>query len=337
MIEETLLSDIMENLPNGFQLQYKLNSQRSVGIYQPDGHAELLTPDGTAFTFALELKKILRKEMLMTLRHQITHYLSDTPTLLLCNRLTPALTEYCSSHYLNFIDTAGNARVSVPGLYLSIAGKKSKEHTTISNRISVGTLKLLFVLLSTPEIQNETYRSLANLANISLGMVSKAFEFLEAQRYYRRTKNGRRLMEIEELQILWLREYATTLRPKLERISLIPPNEWQDVSLESGEYWGGEIAAAILSDGYFIPEDWQLFTPYSLHQRRIELGLSPNRDGKLQLVSSFWGNDFQLNRTAQTMLCVAELLASANDRNLEMARLINGKYLHLNESTLFGY
>ncbi|REF25834.1 hypothetical protein BDD26_0372 [Xenorhabdus cabanillasii] len=337
MPEEKFLSEITANLPAGFQLQYELEPQYNIGSWQPDGYAKLLSPDGNTFSFVLAVKKIHRKETLITANEQATRYFSDTPSLLLCNYLTPALTKYCASHNLNFIDTAGNARISVPGLYLSIEGKKSKNNIQIKSKVSIGTLKLLFILLSAPETLNETYRSLSELAGISLGMVSKSFEFLENRRYYRRTKNGRRLMRIEELQMLWLREYATILRPKLSYIPLKSIHSWEDISLKSMEYWGGEVAAAILSNGYFIPENWQLFTPYPLQQRRMELNLHPNRDGKLRLTSAFWGNAFQLNHTAQTMLCVAELLASLDERNLEMARFINGKYLHLNESTLFSY
>ncbi len=96
------------------------------------------------------------------------------------------------------------------------------------------------------------------------------------------------------------------------------------------------MAAAELSEGYLVPESGLIFTPYPLSQRRKELGLKPARDGKLQLLSCFWGN-FKLNREAEAMLCVAELLTSGDDRNREVARIINDKYLHLNESALFSY
>lgn len=335
MVEEDFVSEIVGNLPKGFQLQYELNSySREAPL---DGRAQLVTPDGAVFTFAIEIKKVHRKETLMALREQIKRSHIDVPALLLCNRLTPAEVEYCVANQLNFIDTAGNARVHLPGFHFIVEGKNGKMRDVPSKRISEGTLKLLLVLLSKPEVLNENYRTLAALSGISLGMVSKAFDFLEVQHFYRKTKNGRRLMNIEDLQALWMREYVTTIRPKLKSIPLIAPNAWQDIPLVQGEYWGGEVAAAKLSEGYLIPENWLLFTPYSLPQRRTELGLKPMREGKLQLASAFWGKDFQLNREAEAMLCVAELLASKDGRNLEVARIINDKYLNLKESSLFGY
>jgi hypothetical protein len=44
--------------------------------------------------------------------------------------------------------------------------------------MSIGVMKLLFVLLSDERIINYTYREIAELAGISLGMVGKGFEYL---------------------------------------------------------------------------------------------------------------------------------------------------------------
>ncbi|WP_159565267.1 type IV toxin-antitoxin system AbiEi family antitoxin [Budvicia diplopodorum] len=329
MNEALFLSEVVKNLPRDFQLRYELNNNRDFR----DGCAKFSTPNGEVFTFSLEIKHIHRKETLMAVRRQM----DNQPILLICNPLTPALVEYCVSNQLNFIDTSGNARIHTKGFHVFIDGRGSKAKRIVDNRISEGTLKLLFVLLSAPETLNNNYRALAELSGISLGMVSKAFGFLENKRLYRNTANGRRLMNVEELQILWLRDYATAIRSKLAFIPLTAPDKWQDILLETGELWGGEAAATQLSDGYLIPENWTLFTPHFLQHRVKALGLTPLRGGKLRLVSAFWGPSFQLNRTAEVMLCMAELLVSKDDRNLAVARIINEKYLHLDESALFNY
>lgn len=335
MSEEQMLSEATANLPEGFQLELQQSPQAD--LHQHDGMAELTTPDGGAVVFATEIKKIHRKESLMALQHRLAEQPPNPPRLLICNRLTPALCEYCLSNRINFIDAAGNVGIQIPGLYVLIQGKTGQKTVMPKSRFAEGVMKLLFVLLSTPDTLNQTYRSLAACSGISLGMVSKAFEFLEAQKYYRKTRTGRRLMNIEELHILWLRDYSSALLPKLKSILLTAPHTWQDITLASGEYWGGEVAAAELSKGYLIAESGKLFTPEPLAQRRQTLGLKPDREGKLQLVSNFWGNEFKLNEKAKVMLCVAELMASDEDRNLETARIINDQYLKLSESAFFGY
>lgn len=333
MREEALLTDAVQNLPKIFRLQYELDTGHG-GAHH--GWGTLTGPDGEAVTFALEVKYIHRKESLMSAREQMARFPDNVPALLICNRLTPELAQYCATHRINFIDTAGNAGIQVPGLLLFVEGRYEKKPIIAGSRFAEGVMKLLFVLLSKPESVNDTYRSLAEQAGISLGMVSKAFTNLEAQHYFRKSQKGRRLMNEETLQIRWLRDYATALRPKLDSLSLSAPASWDEVTLAPGEYRGGELAAAELSEGYLIPENGQIFTPFPLLQRKNELGLKPLPSGMLQLISCFWGH-LILNRKAEAMLCVAELLASDDDRNREAARIINDKYLHLNESALFSY
>ncbi|WP_413531263.1 type IV toxin-antitoxin system AbiEi family antitoxin [Rahnella inusitata] len=332
---ERLLALVTENLADGLKLQYEHNPLQ--GRSEPYGWATIATPDGKTFRFQLETKWIHRKETLIALRERMAHLTQDMPVLLICNRLTPALEEYCHKHQLNFLDTAGNARIQTSGLYILVKGRVEKKTISAKSRFAEGVMKLLFVLLTRPDMLNQNYRDIAAQSGISLGMVSKAFDFLEAQKYLRRANKERRLMNIEELEILWLRDYATSLRPKLSSIILTAPEDWQEVCLLSGEFWSGEVAAVQLSEGYLIPENGIIFTPYSLLQRRRELALRPEKNGKLQLFSSFWGHEFAINQKAQVMLCIAELLASVDDRNKETARIINGKYLQLNESALFSY
>ncbi len=332
MKKEQLLSDAVENLPKDFLLQYEPGN----GLDIHDGWGRLTGPGGEMETFALEIKHVYRKESLMAFREQMARFPTDVPALLVCNRLTLALAGYCADNQINFIDTAGNARIQVPGLYLFIEGRYKKKPVAVSNHFAEGVMKLLFVLLSCPESLNDTYRTLAGKAGISLGMVSKAFDYLKAQRYFRKSQEERRLMNEGKLQVLWLKDYATALRPKLDFLSLPMPASRDEITLATDEFWSGEIAAAELSGGYLIPESGVIFTPHSLLQRRKELGLKPAPCGKLQLISCFWRN-FTLNRKAEAMLCVAELLASGDDRNWETARIINDRYLHLSESDLFSY
>lgn len=94
-------------------------------------------------TFALEVKHIHRKESLMAVREKMTRFPTDFPALLVCNRLTSALAEYCADNQINFIDTAGNARIQVSGLYLFIEGRYEKKPVAVSSHFAEGVMKLL--------------------------------------------------------------------------------------------------------------------------------------------------------------------------------------------------
>ncbi|WP_313682859.1 type IV toxin-antitoxin system AbiEi family antitoxin [Pantoea sp.] len=332
MNEEQLLSDAIENLADGFSLTY-VNSSEGAGH---DYCAELIAPNGERVHLALEVKYIHRKQTLLTAKERMTHDAGGLPWLLVCNRLTPDLAAFCASQKINYLDSAGNTRIQVPGLYLMVEGRYEKKTVPSGSKMAEGVMKLLFVLLSDPDTLNNTYRSLAELSGISLGMVSKAFGYLENQRYYRKAQGGRRLMKEDELVALWINDYANALRPKLKQLYADFPKSWEQLALLPDEYSGGEIVAAELSEGYLLPSTGIVYTPYPLLQRRKELGLKPARDGHFQLITCFWGG-FKLNTRAKTILCLAELLGSGDDRNREVARIINDKYLNLNESALFSY
>lgn len=332
MKTELLLSKAIEQIPAGFTLIYNPIAEKP----SADGQAELIAPHGERVLFLLQVKHIHRMETLIGVKTHLDEQHSVLPPLLVCNQLAPSLAAYCSQNQINYIDTAGNVGIQLPGLYVIIEGKQEKKARTAGGKFPAGVMKLLFVLLSSPELVDKPYRQLAELSGISLGMVSKAFDFLEQHRYLRKAKSGRRLIGQDELCELWIKDYAHSLKPRQDQLKVGVPDIWETFALMPGEYHGGELAAAELSEGYLIPATGILYTPHSLLQRRKDLLLKPARDGDFALIASFWGT-YELNSPAQVMLCLADLLDSGDDRNREIARIINDKYLHLNEATLFSY
>jgi len=332
MKTELLISQALDHLPAGFTLSYKKTS----GKEHADGRVELTAPNGEKTLFSLYVKHIHRMETLVSTKLQIEEHEKTLPALLVCNQLTPALAAYCAQNQINFIDTAGNIRIELPHLYVLIEGKQEKKAKAARGKFPSGVMKLLFVLLSSPEQLDKPYRQLAELAGVSLGMVSKGFDFLEQQRYVRKSKSGRRIIGEDELRVLWVKDYAHSLKPSLDQLKMAIPDSWESLSLNADEYSGGELAAADLSNGYLLPVSGILYTPHSLLQRRKELALKPAREGAFVLIASFWGT-YVLNSQARAMLCLADLLDSGDDRSREVARIINDKYLHLNEATLFSY
>ena len=316
----------LANLPQ--QLQPQLLSQ----VTEPsNAHDAVITLDTSEqqLEFNVELKTIHRKESLQALiaNRRPPHH------LLICNVLTPFLASYCADHHINYIDAAGNARINVPGMMLWISGRQlsapplSKAPIN-GKRISIGTMKLIFVLLAYPEVLNTTYRKISALAGISLGMVSKGYSYLKDEGFIRASDKQLRLMEPEILVVEWIRNYRSVLRPKLGGIQLTAPDDWHDVSLQDGEIWGGEVAADQLTH-YLKPEQLQLFTPKPLQQRIGDLKLRPDQQGRFWLTPSFWGEELQIDPKTQALLAVAELLASGDSRNSEVATILNEQYLHL--------
>ncbi|NIG21178.1 hypothetical protein F3J37_21100 [Pantoea sp. Al-1710] len=331
MKAEMLLSKAIENLPYGLSAEYE--SEELTG--DSDGLLTIVTPQGEKLTFATEIKQIFRISTLGAIR-RMSDEAAKYPLLLICNQLSEGMSEYCSQNGINYIDIAGNMQISVPGLYMHVAGKQAEKAIASAGSLPEGVMKLLFVLLSEPDLLNKPYRKLAELSGISLGMVSKGFELLEQRRHYRKAQSGRRLIEPEALCTLWIKEYARALKPRLDQLVVAAPESWAHLTLAEGEYKGGELAAAALTDNYLIPGSGIIYTPHSLLQRRKELNLKPVPEAGLQLIRCFWGS-FILNEKAKAMLCLADMLDVHDDRTLEVARIINDNYLELSEAALFSY
>ncbi|WP_316675231.1 type IV toxin-antitoxin system AbiEi family antitoxin [uncultured Tolumonas sp.] len=262
----------------------------------------------------------------------------DKNQILICNVLSETLSEYCEKNRINFIDAAGNVFISTDGIYFRVSGRKLKSgHLNVNTkkRFTVGVMKLLFVLLTNNDAVTLTMRELAALAGISLGMASKAFNQLKSENFIRITGSGYRITDLPGLTHRWLSEYATILRPKLGGVVLGLTGNWHDVVIREHEYWGGEVAAEQLTN-HLKPEYMQLFTFNPIPQRISELKVRPDAQGRFWLVPAFWGKDLELDQKGKALLSVAELLASQDGRNYEVAQLINEQYLHLAEFTSAG-
>lgn len=301
--------------------------------HHSDGRLLLSMPDGREVSFRTEAKSLSRNEWLEKWAQRLDDEGPRHAGLLVCLYLSPGQQQYCVDHSLNFIDGAGNAFISAPGLYVYITGKKNERRVERSDSLSIGIMKLLFVLLSDEKAINYTYRKLAELAGISLGMVSKGFDYLSGKKWCRESNDGRRFTRVNDLYWLWVQEYPIVLRPKLKTLGLTGDLHWHNARLLPGECWAGEVAGNELSDGYLHPEKIQFFTPYSFTERWKAMGLRPSREGHWQLIENFWGEAFTINKRAYALLTIAELLASSDDRNIETARRINAQYLHIAKPT----
>ncbi|MGR0278678.1 type IV toxin-antitoxin system AbiEi family antitoxin [Marinomonas dokdonensis] len=278
------------------------------------------------YYFYLAIKNIHRKESLEPL---LAHTASNT--LLICNRLTPFLAELCVSNKLNFIDTAGNIKITQQGLHLwvepSIAStKEAYAKETKPVRIGEGAAKVLFALLSQPSLLNCSYREISEHANVSLGMVSKALSLLESEFLISLGKT-RRILDEKRMLNLWIDVYYISIRPKLEGVRLECGVNWQGIEVKEGQdFWSGEAAAEQLTQ-YLHPQELQLYTRLPLQKKLAQLKCLPNYDGNLWLVSAFWGAKLKWSSKSQALLAVAELEASKDSRNMEVARMIYEKYL----------
>jgi hypothetical protein len=326
--KSALAMNALASLPAHVKVNFAQNEDITAD-YFTDGELRL-TVSGHEYHFYVAVKTIHRKESLSSL------FADAAPnTLLICNRLTPYLADICMENGVNFIDSAGNVRINNGALHIWIESQKTSqskkdfELASKGNNLGEGAAKLLFALLSSPDVLNLSYREIADYANISLGMVSKGLGILQAESLISLGET-RRILDTERMLNLWIESYRLSIRPKLGGIRLQFESEWQNVPMEENDFWGGEAAAEQLTR-YLHPQELQLFTRQPLQKKLGQLKCRPNPEGNLWIVPAFWGGKLAWSKTSQALLAVAELEASKDSRNIEVARMIHEQYLSTKE------
>src|SRR2546427_5666814 len=142
--------------------------------------------NGRRFRFFAEIKAVDRVVALAAAKHQMDPY--GRHGILVAPYLTPELANHCRQTLdLNFVDTAGNAYVRAPGLFVFVRGERAPAHraTAVGGRGggTTAALRVVFALLCKPELVNAPYRDIAAAADVALGTVGWVFFDLQQRGY----------------------------------------------------------------------------------------------------------------------------------------------------------
>ena len=270
--------------------------------------------------------------------------------VLIADYVNPNMAKKLKELEVQFIDTAGNAYVNRPPLYVNVMGHKLRDHTKNTNEVTnrafdVAGLKVIFGLLCEPELVEAPYRAIAEKTDVALGTVGQIVNGLkDAGFIVDRGKNrGRRLVNQRKLLDRWVEVYPEKLKPKLRVGEFVndDPYWWKDFHIETfGAYWGGEVAAAKCV-GYLNPEVVTIYLPEHagnqlLGKARLRKAANGtgNGAGLVKIYRPFWpgvkenknqfGHDEQV---VHPILIYADLLATGDSRNLETARMVYEQYI----------
>jgi hypothetical protein len=236
---------------------------------------------------------------------------------LLCSRyIAPQAALKLKEAGVNYVDAAGNAYLTGPGLHVYVAGKKkSGAHApqTTSRLFQSAGLRLVYLLLKNPRMVSRTYRELSSLAGISLGSVSVLFKELRRQGYLARIrKNEFRLVEERRLFERWSIGYSERLRGKLHIGNYRYAGEDDLAGLAArasmpelraalpGVLIGGELGGALVYPGMLLkPLSSTLHIPAGDDEDRHELitrviknlKIVPDEDGNLVLMHKMTAAD----------------------------------------------
>ncbi len=302
----------------------------------------LLTVAGSQEPLAAEVKRWAAQANLGALINQVQAL--PLKGVLVADHINPNMAEKLRAQRVQFIDTAGNAYIDLPPIYVLVMGKRmlnQQAGTKVdSNRAFDRTgLKVVFALLCQPELVAAPYREIAEVAGVALGTVGWVINGLKATRFIVEygKRGGRELVNCKRLLDRWVESYPEKLRPKIYLGDYYAenPDWWKAFDLPAyNGYWGGEIAAAHYTQ-YLQPAVTTLYLAKETKRKflaQARLRAAPERRieqaGSVRLYQTFW-QDTVLNATdiakpglVPPVLAYADLIATADPRNIEAAGVI---------------
>jgi hypothetical protein len=104
--------------------------------------------------------------------------------------------------------------------------------------------------------------------------------------------------------------------------------KWRGIPLnqteETNTLWGGEPAAAIITN-YLKPFFYTLYTTKSWQECAKSFELVPDENGDVEILQMFWkiiSPNEKSRAIVPSALIYADLINSANDRNVETAKIV---------------
>lgn len=298
------------------------------GAQHPDTDAKLeLTWGQTHYVFHVAIKNELRNMQLPALEELASQH---RPFLLVAHRLFPGIKEHLRAAGINFLEANGNMFIREDGMHIDIDRYPTlaKEKQEANRAFTKTGLKVVFQLLNDEHLINAPQRTIAEAANVALGNIPHILEGLLKTGYIVRKKQGFAWVERRELLQKWVDAFNTTLRTTLYkgRYTMHRANQWQNIDLKNEQTcWGGEPAADHYTK-HLRPEELTMYTNDTRQELMVGYHLKPKENGEIIAYEKFWPQTAE-TPFAPPLLVYADLMYTANKRNLETAQLIFNAHL----------
>jgi hypothetical protein len=258
----------------------------------------------------------------------------DHPLLVVTKYINPQLADELKQNGTEFIDTAGNAFINQPPLYIFVKGNKPDivKVPPPKRTFKPAGLRVIYAFLCNPGLENKTYREIAAETGVALGTVDWIMKELKELGFLLDMgKRGQRLIQKENLLQRWVTTYPEQLRPKLTLGRFRGEyGWWQQKRLDPFKaQWGGEVAAAKLTE-YLQPQIITIYaTPQELDQLLIKNRLKRDQTGDVEILNRFWkpAEIWKYEDLVHPILIYADLLATGNERNIETAKMIYDQHI----------
>ncbi len=281
--------------------------------------------------FSALVVPILSKTKLGILKKQLNQ-LNEIP-IVISRFVNKELAILLKELSINFIDTAGNALIKVPPLYIDIKGNRlgdppaAKTNGNKRARYKTASLQLIFSLLCNPGLERNPYREIAGLADIGLGTVQLYMRQLERDGFLlRQNKKILGLINKEKLLHLWVEDYPQQIKVKnvIGRYEIKDQHiNFEDTIEKFNALLGGETAAARITN-YLRPFIHTIYFDAKVGEFILRNRLKKRPNGNIELIKKFWNFDddnYEYN-LVPNILIYADLISTNDQRNIETANII---------------
>ena len=290
-------------------------------------------------TIAVEVKRNIRPAHLGAIIQRIKTL--QPIGLLVADYVNPNIAKTLKDHDVQYMDACGNSYLNLPPIYVNITGQKpvleAKQET--NKAFDISGLKLIYGFLCDRSLVGASYREIAEQTGIALGTVGTLLKGLvDAGYLIDQGKNGKRqLINRRKLLDRWVEAYPEKLKPKLRVGEFIcdDKNWWKTFDIAKfGAYWGGEVGAEKYTS-YLKPQMATVYLPEAsgnklLAAAKLRKAVEWTGDGAgiVRIYRPFWTDKLQsaftliMQDTVHPILIYADLIATADSRNLETARML---------------
>jgi len=161
--------------------------------------------------------------------------------LLVADYVNPKMADKLRQQQVQFIDTAGNAFINQPPVYVYVTGKRQEERGFMPIRDGAKRafepkgLMVIYAFLCHPELVNAPYRKIAEQAGVAVGTVGWVLNGLKAADFIcdRGGKQGRRLARPRLLRDARLRKATEWIGDEVGSVLIYRPS-WPEPLDEPG-------------------------------------------------------------------------------------------------------
>jgi hypothetical protein len=264
---------------------------------------------------------------------------ADHPLILFAISVPRKIGRYLGGRGINYVDQAGNCRLQIDAEFMAlIEGQTPIKQPAAGRGIAIPGYRVLFTILTRPELLNSPVRTLADNAAVSKTTAAATIARLVQEGLVSPVQGQRRILDPTAMLERWMLGYEN-LRPRMImgrfRTQDADPAALEErIEKELGESlvwaWGGGSAAMRITKHYRGEETvLHVWDPANDLPRRLRA--LPAADGPLIIQrtpnkTAFEGIE---PHTVHPLLVFADLMVNTNPRAREAALEIRERYINI--------